>query len=396
MRLVSGRGDAGAGLCRGPDDCSAGGTPIGAAEFRRQLRGRRCMDVRLLAVGVGRSGMNGSLRYLECLASGLRGIHQAGLRVDTITELPGAGRWQRATERVLLGCWSAFGHPAAQRLRPAQPVDVVHSVESVSVPKAGRSALVVTIHDLCALLRPDLVGPRVAWLSKLSWRRVREWDRIIVPSEATRNDALTLGALPGQVSVVRWGVVSAFFRTPSADAVRFVSENVGQEPYVITVGPVHAKKGSDALLRAWARVAPRVRGRLVWVGRRTTGETRFLIEHGGQALMRRVTRIPVAQDEILAALYSQAVAVVIPSRWEGFSFPVAESLVLGRPVIASDIPAHREFDSAGTYLFSLNRPSDLEDLLVAAFAGSLRSVRVHSPSWVEVARAHVEVYASVA
>ena len=47
-------------------------------------------------------------------------------------------------------------------------------------------------------------------------------------------------------------------------------------------------------------------------------------------------------DEILAALYRRAVAVVNPSLAEGFGLPAVEAAACGAPVVLSDLPAHRE------------------------------------------------------
>ena len=52
-------------------------------------------------------------------------------------------------------------------------------------------------------------------------------------------------------------------------------------------------------------------------------------------------RAGVTDDE-LARLYATALAVIVPSRHEGFGLPVVEALAFGIPVIASDLPALRE------------------------------------------------------
>jgi glycosyltransferase involved in cell wall biosynthesis len=48
-------------------------------------------------------------------------------------------------------------------------------------------------------------------------------------------------------------------------------------------------------------------------------------------------------DEALLQLYAGALAVVFPSRMEGFGLPVAEGLAVGTPVIASNLACIREF-----------------------------------------------------
>ena len=63
---------------------------------------------------------------------------------------------------------------------------------------------------------------------------------------------------------------------------------------------------------------------------RSRGLAPFLVEASGLS------------DAGLASLVRGAAAVVAPSSVEGFGLPVAEALSLGVPVIASDIPAHKE------------------------------------------------------
>lgn len=72
-------------------------------------------------------------------------------------------------------------------------------------------------------------------------------------------------------------------------------------------------------------------------------------------------------DQELVDLLDRAAAVVAPSRNEGFDLPVTEALVAGIPVIASDIPVHREVLGDGwPLLFDPDDPTDLAALLERA------------------------------
>ena len=64
-------------------------------------------------------------------------------------------------------------------------------------------------------------------------------------------------------------------------------------------------------------------------------------------------------DAELAKLLSTASVVVVASFDEGLSLPVIEALQNGAPVVASDIPAHRELIGAGDHLAP---PGDIEAL----------------------------------
>lgn len=64
-------------------------------------------------------------------------------------------------------------------------------------------------------------------------------------------------------------------------------------------------------------------------------------------------------DAEMDALLSGASVVVVPSFDEGLSLPVIEALRAGAPVVASDIPAHRELVGSGSFLADPRSPSSL-------------------------------------
>ncbi len=203
---------------------------------------------------------------------------------------------------------------------------------------------------------------------------------------------LSLGADPSQVALIRYGVSPTVAKGPSPSAVDYVNRTLGERRFVLMVAPLSEKKGADLLLRAWRRAAPQVDGYLVCVGAGASAGDRIIVALAGGSAAQQVVRLSRVSDSVLAALYSRAQAVVAPSRWEGYSFPVAEALCLGRPVIASDIAAHREFNSAGVHLFQLDRLGELEALIVKSLGEGLRGEQRSFPSWAEVARAHAEIY----
>jgi glycosyltransferase involved in cell wall biosynthesis len=107
---------------------------------------------------------------------------------------------------------------------------------------------------------------------------------------------------------------------------------------LLTVSRLQPYKDQAVVLRAAARLDRAVQVRII--GR---GPERDRL----QALARRlgvVCRIETsADDATVTRAYHEASVAVCPSRFEGFGLTPVEAVASGTPVVASDIPPHREF-----------------------------------------------------
>lgn len=72
----------------------------------------------------------------------------------------------------------------------------------------------------------------------------------------------------------------------------------------------------------------------------------------------------------LYALMRQSVAVINPSFFEGWSTTVEEAHSLGKQVLLSDIPVHREQAPPAATYFDPNDPSDLADKMLALWGAT--------------------------
>jgi glycosyltransferase involved in cell wall biosynthesis len=215
-------------------------------------------------------------------------------------------------------------------------------------------------------------------------RIARRADRILTVSEFTRNRLMELCRIPAErMAVVGNGVSSAYFSPgcPERDSSvlrRFKLEGAG---YVVAVGSLTWRKGGDVLVDVARILADRrSRLRIVVAGRRHDDD-----------LVKQLATIKQAQpsfpidllgyvdDPELAALLRHSLALVFPSRYEGFGIPVMEAMAAGAPVISSRVAALPEVvGKAGLFvdghaasdwvdaISSLDRNSIQRDALIAA------------------------------
>jgi glycosyltransferase involved in cell wall biosynthesis len=76
---------------------------------------------------------------------------------------------------------------------------------------------------------------------------------------------------------------------------------------------------------------------------------------------RKVRFLGVVSDAALCRLYQTAGWSIYPSLYEGFGFPVLDSLRHGTPVLSSYNSALREFDSPGVFFFDPCDPATLDE-----------------------------------
>jgi glycosyltransferase involved in cell wall biosynthesis len=87
-------------------------------------------------------------------------------------------------------------------------------------------------------------------------------------------------------------------------------------------------------LRIFARCKDQWNGSLIFAGESLSDELRALARQLG--VLERVVEVANATSESLEALYNCATALLFPSTFEGFGWPIAEAQACGCPVICTD------------------------------------------------------------
>ena len=164
-------------------------------------------------------------------------------------------------------------------------------------------------------------------------------------------------------------------------------------PTFLVCGTIEARKNHLLLLQIWRGLAERHGAeapRLVVVGRRGwEAENVVDMLERGPASAAHVVEVAGLSTPGLARLMRAATALLMPSFIEGYGLPIVEAAASGLPVVASDIPVHREVASRFAHLIDpLDGPGWAEAVEALSLPGSgLRetlAVRLDGyepPSW---------------
>jgi glycosyltransferase involved in cell wall biosynthesis len=174
----------------------------------------------------------------------------------------------------------------------------------------------------------------------------------------------------------------------------------GDGERVIVMGGRGRRKGEDVAVRAWSKVpvSARMGRRLEVIGVEPAPRRNELQALGERLGVQGELSIEgsMPRDCYLERIARGALAISC-SRLEAFGLPVAEALVLGAPVLASDLPSHRELIARGGAgdTFPSGNADALAARLTSALNGQLPDRLRSSPfgwSWRERARQHIDAY----
>lgn len=317
----------------------------------------------------------------------------------TYIESPLADKWHY---RV----WYRLRLPIPVQLLTGQ-IDLFHSPDFVLPPVWPKVPTLLTVHDLSFLHYPNTFPDSlVSYLNQVVPWSIQRATHILADSEATKDDLVSLWQVPDEkVTVLLSGVTTDFEVVSDANKLLAIRQKyqLGENPYLLSVGTIQPRKNYQFLIRAFKKVAENFPHQLIISGGKGWLYDEMVAEIEAQDLRGRVKFIGFVDDADLPTLYSGTELFLFPSLYEGFGLPLLEAMACGVPVISSNssslpevgaetavyLSPHDSQAWSETMIELLNDPAKRERLSVKGLA------HVKMFSWRKTAVKLLQIYNSL-
>jgi glycosyltransferase involved in cell wall biosynthesis len=355
---------------------------------------RVVLDARFIGLaGIGRM-TDGLWRGLIDVGADVVGLWPTGRPLDYM----GAHRPSPAGRHMALKARPFL--PAEQLVMPRVLRRIgaqVHHAPNFAVPFLTRVPVVLTVHDLFPYLEPaNARSPAAAAVYRVSTPLAIRRARIVVAVSgfAARQVTETFGTPADRLRVVEHGIDHDMWKPPNAEQLSTARARYRLPgDYLLYVGTLKRNKNLPTLLAAHGPEHPP----LV-----LAGPAAAEMVSAGLTPSRgsKVIALGRVSDETLQTLYGGALALVLPSLYEGAGFTPLEAMACGTTVLSSDGGALPDtVGEAGLIVPALDVDRWREALTMISQDDSLRSRlvaagldRVKQRSWSDVARQYLAIY----
>jgi glycosyltransferase involved in cell wall biosynthesis len=223
---------------------------------------------------------------------------------------------------------------------------------------------IITIHDLLSLRFGNISAHQRFYFKHLLPRLLNNASIIIAVSKTTKNDIIHFfGCDEAKVHIVYNGYDDKHYRTvtlkPNVIASRYKVSN-----YLLAIGPTYPHKNFEFLIDTYNRLSPATRKAfpLLVAGGKNPYLAKIKEKVALLGLSNEIHFTGYVPAEMMPSLYQEAHALIFPSLYEGFGFPLLEAMACGCPVLTSNTASMPEVCGNAAMYFS---PDDEEELLTA-------------------------------
>lgn len=201
-------------------------------------------------------------------------------------------------------------------------------------PLFNKCNFIIMVHDLIPLRFPKKNSPLTPYFRYYIPEVCRQAEHIICNSQATADDIINYFHISAsKITPILLGYDQQKFRLISE-----LKNNNSNSPYFLYLGRHDPHKNVPKIVKAFAQFKYNKDYQLWLAGptdSRYTPQIKQQVKELGIDSQVKILDYISAED--LPLIINQATALIFPTLWEGFGFPVLEAMACGTPVITSNI-----------------------------------------------------------
>lgn len=223
---------------------------------------------------------------------------------------------------------------------------------------------IITCHDIIHEVYPTTKTDFL--LCKYLYKGLKDADFIITDSESTSNDLISKYKISlDKLKTVYLGIDQDTFKPCDNFENIYIKYNLCEsDRYIFHISSEQPRKNMDGIIKAFYKIK-KIKGfedlKLLKAGNAQykSDRKRIVTLINNLGLQKDVIFLNYVPVEDLPKIYSLSELFVFPSFYEGFGFPILESMACGTPVITSNVSSLPEL--AGDAGITIN-PNDVESL----------------------------------
>lgn len=222
-------------------------------------------------------------------------------------------------------------------------------------PLFSRCRFIVTVHDLIPLRFPRKSSPLWYYQRYYMPHILHQAEHIICNSQATAQDVMDFFHIPAHK-------ITPILLAHDEQNFRFL--NLPTSNYFLYLGRIDPYKNIQRLISGFAALPNRSEYELWLAGPPDDRYRPVLVEQiETLGLTTQVKFLNYVSYADLPSVIGQAIALVMPSLWEGFGLPVLEAMACGTPVITSNLSSLPEVTGDAALLVDPHNVQAISDAM---------------------------------
>ena len=229
------------------------------------------------------------------------------------------------------------------------------------MPLYSKSNTVIMVHDLIPLRFPNPKSPLSLYFRYYLPLVTNQATHIICNSIATAQDISAYYQIPeSKITTILLAYDRQHFRPLKTEQTN------DSQPYFLYLGRHDPYKNLTRIIQAFATI-PNYSDYQLWLAGssdpRYTPQLKILVKELN--IVNQVKFLDYVSYQELPHILNNAIALVFPSLWEGFGFPVLESMGCGTPVITSNLSSLPEVAGDAGILINPYKTEEITDAMKA-------------------------------